>query len=183
MPSLERLEELEFTPEAIADFSELEDLVSSEELEKVEKRAERKFRAYIRTRITESGFMIFPFEGEKVLEKYRGWEYLDAYLNAALDRFEIEGKVRRDYKRIAHEAVKILRRDSVRIVIDIWPRYLYGLYGKWINLSDLDPKMVKIMLMIAAKVCYQLFFGKLRRPQPSIKNPNIKTYRMAFKRG
>ena len=161
MPNLERLEELEFTPEAIADFSELEDLVSSEELEKVEKRAERKFRAYIRTRITESGFMIFPFEGEKVLEKYRGWEYLDAYLNAALDRFEIEGKVRRDYKRIAHEAVKILRRDSVRIVIDIWPRYLYGLYGKWITFKGLSPRIVKVMLMIVGKICYRFAHGEV----------------------
>ena len=166
MPNLERLEEFEFTPEVIADFSELEDLVTPQHLELAREKAERLTRSYVVNQVVKKGDRLLPFEREMVFEKYWTWACLDTYVDAALDRLKIKGKVRRDYKRIAHEAVKILRRDSVRIVIDIWPRYLYGLYGKWINLSDLDPKVIKIMLMIASKTYYQIYRGKLRPPTP-----------------
>jgi len=181
MPNLERLEELEFTPEVIADFSELEDLVTPQHLELAREKAERLTQSYVMSQVIKKGGPLLPFEREMVLEKFWTWAYLDTYVNAALDRFGIRGKARRTYRRIAHEAVRILRRGSVRIVVDVWPRFLYGLYGKWVNLSDLDPKVIKIMLMIAAKVYYQIYRGKLRPPEKFTEKISLREYHPSMK--
>ncbi|OYT67243.1 MAG: hypothetical protein B6U65_03695 [Candidatus Wolframiiraptor sp. EX4484-121] len=167
MPDLERLEDLEFYPEAIADFSELEDLITPWHLELAKERADKRFRSFIQAEVIKKGVKLSSFDREEALKKFRAWAYLDAYVDAALTRLGIKGNARRGYRRIAHEAVKILRRDSVREFIDLWTRFLYGLYTKWINLSDLDPDVIKIMLIIAAKVYYQIEFGKLKLPEPS----------------
>jgi len=167
MPDLERLEDLEFYPEVIADFSELEDLVSPEDLERAKEEADKRFRSFVEGEVLTKGVELTSFQREEALKKLRAWAYLDAYVDAALDYFGIKGDVRRDYQRVAHDAARLLRKHAHGAWSEEWPRYLYGFYGKWINFGSLDPRIVKIILMLTAKVCYQICFGKLRPPEPS----------------
>ena len=167
MPDLERLEDLEFYPEVIADFSELEDLVSPEDLERAKEEADKRFRSFVEGEVLTKGVELTSFQREEALKKLRAWAYLDAYVDAALDYFGIKGDVRRDYQRVAHDAARLLRKHAHSAWSGVWPQFLYALYSKWIGFEGLDPRMVKIMLMIAAKVCYQICFGKLRLPEPS----------------
>ncbi|MHC1610884.1 MAG: hypothetical protein ACXQTW_04700 [Candidatus Methanospirareceae archaeon] len=163
MPDIEKLGELEFTLETISDFSELEGLVSPQDLEEAREKADERYRRYIEKLVLGKGAYI-PLDGRvSVREFFIAEAYLDTYLKVALTSLGLDSKARRDYHSIPPSIVRRLRKQKPIL----WPRFLYGLYSMWAESGKFDPKIVRIVVMLTAKVFYQFRFGKLRPPEPS----------------
>ena len=153
MSEVEKLGELDFTIEAISDFSELEGLVPPRDLEAARERGEERYRRYIdkmRGRIPPDG-------RAKARGFFMAEAYLEAYLKAASARLGLGGEARRDCRKIALSILRRLRKLDPKL----WPQFLYGLCSMWIGLTDLDPKLVRMVAMLTAKVFYRLEYGGL----------------------
>ena len=176
---LEELAREEINVDAMIEDPGLKLLLNRRELNRIEDKAYYQYAKYILKYVGDADRELPFLARARIMETIRLRAYLDTFIKAALGYLGLAGSARLPYHQLSNALLKRLAaKDPV-----VWPSITTELLEYWTKRRSLDPRVAKIIALITAKVCYQLFFGKLRRPQPSIKNPNIKTYRMAFKRG
>jgi len=158
---LERLEGLEFTIEAISDFSDLEGLITSRDLEEAERRGHERLKVHIDRTPRRLRSCLTPGKREELLGVFEIEALCVQIAEKVLDHFRVKGKPREYYLEMIHEAVMLLMRDYVWRNLELWPRFLSGLYGKWITFKGLSPRIVKAMLMIVGKICYRFTYGEV----------------------